>query len=234
MGRMPAKIGSVPFAVLLASFANPTFANPVLPGAPAPQADEVLSANVAYDRDSRTFFIGAREAAATASGGALVTFSRASDLVGRPVKFNRPIVTNLRSSGGLAALSASMPVSAAGMTSGFGMRVNPVIGGLRQHSGVDLAARAGSPIVATSDGAVKTAEWNGGYGLFVALDHGGGLQTRYGHMSRLNVSAGQRVRKGDVIGYVGSTGRSTGPHLHYEVRMNGQAVDPAPLLRSKR
>jgi murein DD-endopeptidase MepM/ murein hydrolase activator NlpD len=74
---------------------------------------------------------------------------------------------------------------------------------------------------------VAEADWRGGYGLLVALDHGGGLQTRYGHMSRLAVSPGQRVRKGDVIGYVGSTGLSTGPHVHYEMRINGQAVNPA-------
>ena len=101
------------------------------------------------------------------------------------------------------------------------------------HSGVDLAASYGSPIVATSDGVIGTASWSGGYGLLVALDHGGGPQTRYGHMSRLNVLQGQSVRKGDVIGYVGSTGMATGPHLHYEIRVNGQAINPAAHLNAK-
>lgn len=126
-----------------------------------------------------------------------------------------------------------MPVSARALTSGFGLRPHPLLGVLRTHSGVDLAASFGSPIVATSDGVVNTSGWAGGYGLLVALDHGAGLQTRYGHMSRLNVVSGQAVRKGDVIGYVGSTGMSTGPHLHYEIRVNGQAVNPAPHLRGR-
>jgi murein DD-endopeptidase MepM/ murein hydrolase activator NlpD len=132
-----------------------------------------------------------------------------------------------------AALPSLLPVSARGMTSGFGLRQHPVLGILRVHSGVDLAASWGSPIVATSDGVVNTADWAGGYGLLVALDHGGGLQTRYGHMSRLAVTPGQQVRKGEVIGYVGSTGMSTGPHLHYEIRVNGRAVNPAGHLNGR-
>ena len=91
---------------------------------------------------------------------------------------------------------------------------------------MDLAAPYGSPIVATADGVIGTAGWSGGYGLLVAISHGDGVQTRYGHLSRLNVAAGQQVRRGDVIGFVGSTGESTGPHVHYEVRVNGTAIDP--------
>ena len=79
---------------------------------------------------------------------------------------------------------------------------------------------------------VEKAEWFSGYGLYVQLDHGAALETRYGHMSRLNVASGQRVRKGDVIGYVGSTGRSTGPHLHYEVRIAGEAMNPIPYMQA--
>ncbi len=142
-----------------------------------------------------------------------------------------------RKPGSLSMLRGSVPLRASGrgatVTSGFGMREHPILGGLRAHRGVDLAAPMGSPILATSDGNVSMADWSGGYGLTVQLDHGGGLQTRYGHMSRLNVAPGQRVRKGDVIGYVGSTGLSTGPHLHYEVRVNGEAVNPVPLLKAK-
>ena len=130
----------------------------------------------------------------------------------------------------LAAIPSQMPVAARALTSGFGMRGHPLLGGRRAHSGIDLAAPAGSPIVATSDGQVSWADWAGGYGIAVAVEHGGGYQTRYAHMSRVNVAPGQQVRKGDVIGYVGSTGLSTGPHLHYEVRVNGQAVNPVPML----
>ena len=128
------------------------------------------------------------------------------------------------------AITTSMPLIRSALTSGFGVRTDPMMGGQRMHSGIDLAAPAGSPILATSDGIVSQAGWRGGYGLFVALEHSGGLQTRYGHMSGVTVTPGQAVRKGDIIGYVGSTGRSTGPHLHYEMRIDGVAV--RPLLKS--
>lgn len=114
------------------------------------------------------------------------------------------------------------------MTSAFGLRVHPLTGGARHHRGIDLAASTGTPIRATADGSVSTSGWAGGYGLLVAIDHAGGVQTRYGHMSRLNVLPGQQVRQGEVIGFVGSTGASTGPHVHYEVRRNGRAIDPLP------
>lgn len=131
------------------------------------------------------------------------------------------------------SMPSALPVAARAITSGFGLRQHPLLGTWRAHSGLDLAAPYGSPIVATSDGVVSTAAWQGGYGLLVTLDHGGGVQTRYGHMSRLNVVAGQQIRKGGVIGYVGSTGMSTGPHLHYEIRMNGRAINPAPHLHER-
>lgn len=133
---------------------------------------------------------------------------------------------------GIASVSipSRNPLQAEVMTSGFGMREHPVLGGRRAHTGVDLAAPVGTPVYATADGVVSKAAWFGGYGLFISLEHGGALQTRYGHMSRLNVAEGQTVRKGEVIGYVGSTGRSTGPHLHYEVRVDGTAVNPVPYM----
>lgn len=130
------------------------------------------------------------------------------------------------------SIPSLIPVEGVKLTSDFGMRWHPVLGGRRAHKGVDLAAPAGTPIRASADGMVERADWFSGYGLFVALEHGGDIETRYGHMSRLNVAAGQRVRKGDIIGYVGSTGRSTGPHLHYEVRIAGEAVNPMPYLQS--
>lgn len=130
------------------------------------------------------------------------------------------------------SIPSLVPVEGVKLTSDFGMRWHPVLGGRRAHKGVDLAAPAGTPIRASADGVVERADWFAGYGLYVALEHGGQIETRYGHMSRLNVAAGQSVRKGDVIGYVGSTGRSTGPHLHYEVRIAGEAVNPVPYLQS--
>jgi murein DD-endopeptidase MepM/ murein hydrolase activator NlpD len=126
------------------------------------------------------------------------------------------------------------PLESDTMTSSFGMREHPILGGRRAHTGVDLAAPVGTPIHATADGVVSKAAWFGGYGLYISIEHGGELQTRYGHMSRLNVAEGQTVHKGDVIGFVGTTGRSTGPHLHYEVRVDGQAVNPVPYMQGDR
>lgn len=112
------------------------------------------------------------------------------------------------------------------MSSGFGMRRHPILGYRRMHSGVDFSARYGTPIVAVSDGRVSAAGRMGGCGIAVRLSHGNGLSTRYCHMSRMAVNSGQQVRRGQVIGYVGSTGLSTGAHLHYEMYRNGRAVDP--------
>ena len=125
-----------------------------------------------------------------------------------------------------------IPVDGYRTTSEYGMREHPILGGRRAHKGIDLATAVGTPIHAAADGVVARADWFGGYGLYVQLEHGGAMETRYGHMSHLNVAAGQRVHKGDVIGYVGTTGHSTGPHLHYEVRVNGEAVNPMPYMQS--
>ena len=115
------------------------------------------------------------------------------------------------------------------MTSGFGMRRHPILGYARMHAGIDFAAGYGAPIYATSDGLVNFAGRHGGHGNYVRLDHGGGIGTGYGHMSRIAVSPGMRVRRGQVIGYVGSTGLSTGPHLHYELYRGGRAVNPGSV-----
>lgn len=122
------------------------------------------------------------------------------------------------------------PVQGYRLSSAFGNREHPILGGVRMHEGVDLAVPRGTPIYAPADGLVEMAKRFGSYGNFIKIEHGGEMETRYGHLSAFNVTAGQYVHKGDVIGYVGSTGRATGPHLHYEVRINGQAVDPMPYL----
>ncbi len=115
------------------------------------------------------------------------------------------------------------------ITSRFGMRRHPILGYVRRHAGMDFHASYGQPIVAVSDGVVASAGRAGGCGNAVKLSHAAGLATRYCHMSRMAVSAGQSVRRGQVIGYVGTTGLSTGPHLHYEMYRNGQAIDPASV-----
>jgi len=112
------------------------------------------------------------------------------------------------------------------VTSGYGQRFHPILGYARMHAGVDFGAAWGSPIIATAAGVVSFAGYHGGHGNYVRLEHGGGLGTGYGHMSRIAVTPGERVRAGEIIGYVGSTGLSTGPHLHYEMYRNGQTVNP--------
>ena len=119
-----------------------------------------------------------------------------------------------------------MPVVGGHITSGFGLRRHPILGYSRLHAGIDFGAVYGSPIYAVSDGTVSFAGWHGGHGNFVKLAHGGGFGTGYGHMSRIAVSPGMQVRAGQVIGYVGSTGVSTGPHLHYELYRGGLPVNP--------
>jgi murein DD-endopeptidase MepM/ murein hydrolase activator NlpD len=117
------------------------------------------------------------------------------------------------------------------ITSGFGYRTDPVTGGTSFHSGIDIGASCGTPIKAAGTGVILSAGWNsGGYGNMTLINHGGGLSTLYGHQSSIIVSAGQSVNQGQVIGYVGSTGKSTGCHLHFEVRVNGTPVDPTGYL----
>ena len=138
---------------------------------------------------------------------------------------SKPVSAALR-----VAVPSRMPLENTRLTSDFGMRTHPVLGGRSNHKGVDLSAPTGTPIYATADGFVSKAEWYSSYGNYVSIEHGAELQTRYAHMSRIAVAPGSRVKKGEIIGYVGSTGRSTGPHLHYEVRIGGEAVNPIPYM----
>jgi len=128
------------------------------------------------------------------------------------------------------SVPSGMPVQGALLTSDYGMRTHPILGGRRNHKGLDLASPTGTPVYATADGVVGKAEWFSSYGNYIQIEHGGEMETRYAHLSGYNVVAGQQVHKGDLIGYVGTTGRSTGPHLHYEVRVAGEAVDPRPYM----
>jgi murein DD-endopeptidase MepM/ murein hydrolase activator NlpD len=128
------------------------------------------------------------------------------------------------------AIPSSNPVELMALSSNFGPRRSPIRGASRNHKGMDIPGPVGTPIYATADGTIGRAQWVSGYGKYVEIEHGNAIETRYGHMSALNVSSGQRVRKGDIIGYMGSTGRSTGSHLHYEVRVGGEAVNPAAFL----
>lgn len=128
------------------------------------------------------------------------------------------------------SIPSRMPLENASLTSSFGMRTHPVLGGRRAHKGIDLAAPTGTPVYATADGLVQMAQWYSSYGNYIQIGHGNDMETRYAHLSRIVATEGSWVKKGDLIGYVGSTGRSTGPHLHYEIRIAGVAVDPIPYM----
>jgi len=130
----------------------------------------------------------------------------------------------------LAAIPAIQPVSNKDLrhvASGFGYRIDPVYKVTKFHAGLDFTASQGTPIYATANGVVKEADYNaGGYGNHVIINHGYGYETLYGHMYRIKARVGQKIKRGEVIGYVGNTGKSTGPHCHYEVHKSGQPVDP--------
>jgi len=133
---------------------------------------------------------------------------------------------------GLDGIPQVMPADINSISSGFGYRRDPFSGGGAMHSGLDFRAPYGSPIHAAADGEVVFAGWKSGYGKVVEINHGSGMITRYAHMSRWNARVGQAVIAGEVIGAIGSTGRSTGPHLHFEVRINDRAVNPRPFLET--
>jgi murein DD-endopeptidase MepM/ murein hydrolase activator NlpD len=130
----------------------------------------------------------------------------------------------------LVSIPAFAPVANYSLTSGFGYRYDPFNGGAAMHAGLDMAGSQGEPIYAAAAGVVGTAGRSGGYGNLVELEHGRGMATRYGHLSKILVQPGETVKQGQLIGRMGSTGRSTGTHLHYEVRIDGRAVNPRPYL----
>ncbi len=137
----------------------------------------------------------------------------------------------------IAAFKApfSMPLNTTfRYTSGFGGRDDPFGRGHRQHEGQDLAGSYGAPILATADGVVTYAGWESGYGRLIKIKHAFGLETRYGHLSQIRVSVGDRVSRGDRIGDMGNSGRSTGTHLHYEIRVNGNAINPMTFIKAAR
>jgi murein DD-endopeptidase MepM/ murein hydrolase activator NlpD len=117
------------------------------------------------------------------------------------------------------------------MSSGYGMRFHPISGKRKAHLGVDYAAPTGTPVRTVGDGRVRFAGWQGGYGKVVFVEHSNGQSTVYAHLSRIDVRVGQSLDKGDRIGAVGSTGASTGPHLHFEFRVNGRHQDPLAMVR---
>ena len=163
-----------------------------------------------------------------------LTVLRASALTGvTSIALSSPPVRNATTADWmrLAELPNLWPVEGM-ITASFGERIDPFNGEGAFHSGIDISAGVGHPVIAAADGIVTMAETAGGYGRLVQINHSHGVSTRYGHLSAFGVSSGQRVHRGDIIGYVGVSGRSTGPHLHYEVRINNAPVNPYKYLRT--
>ncbi len=170
-----------------------------------------------------------------AVGGPFLPFARPpEDPFARQLHRVKTAATEVENlSRGLISLPVRKPISRpSDVTSTFGMRVDPFVRQLAMHTGVDFKGEPGDPVRASAGGKVTEAGRNGGYGLMVEIDHGNGLVTRYAHLSGIEVSEGASVKPGQLIGRVGTTGRSTGPHLHFEVRLNGDAIDPQKYLRA--
>ncbi|WP_367305108.1 peptidoglycan DD-metalloendopeptidase family protein [Sphingomonas tagetis] len=130
------------------------------------------------------------------------------------------------------AIPSMQPVDNVKLTSSFGVRADPFHGSAAMHAGVDIPGPQGTPVYATADGVIGRSGRFGGYGNLIAINHGKGIETRYGHLSKILVASNTRVRRGQLIGLMGSTGRSTGSHLHYEVRIDGAAVNPMPFMQN--
>lgn len=159
-----------------------------------------------------------------------MTFGVLSDLLGSMASRLDIMRSGVQRRQALAAATPSIWPVSGWLSSPYGNRRDPFTGGPDFHPGLDISADYGQPVHATADGRIAVAERSGSYGNLVEIDHGYGIVTRYGHLSRFRATAGQQVHRGDVIGYVGSTGRSTSAHLHYEILLNGKLTNPLKLL----
>ncbi|MDM8011582.1 MAG: M23 family metallopeptidase [Parasphingorhabdus sp.] len=169
-----------------------------------------------------------------AMGGPLIPFFRGKDQHLHPTleRLNLALQRMDALERTLIAIPSGKPSSTGMITSSYGYRRDPFTGGGAMHSGIDFKGPKGQPILAAAGGRVTHAGWKSGYGKAVEITHGNGLMTRYAHLSRIDVAAGQRIEQGIQLGAMGSTGRSTGTHLHFEVRLNGRAINPRPFLEA--
>jgi murein DD-endopeptidase MepM/ murein hydrolase activator NlpD len=158
------------------------------------------------------------------------TFGVLRDALGRLELGLRNVRTDVERREALAAATPSIWPTVGWVSSWFGHRQDPFTGDGGQHSALDISTDKGRPVVATADGVIESAEWNGNYGNLLVIDHGFGIKTRYGHLAGFAAKTGSRVSRGDLVGYVGATGRATGPHLHYEILANGQLINPSWYL----
>ena len=197
-----------------------------------PQAERAISR---LPERVRSRAMGGGSSMTSVVGGAFSdkTFGVLRDMLGLMEAQLASVRTDVDRRQALVAATPSMWPIAGWISSGFGNRTDPFNGGVDFHPGLDISATHGTPIHAPANGTIEAAGYNGNYGNMVVIDHGFGLVTRYGHLHRFAVGPSQQIRRGDVIGYVGSTGRSTSPHLHYEVLVNGQLTDPLRLLAGR-
>jgi murein DD-endopeptidase MepM/ murein hydrolase activator NlpD len=175
-----------------------------------------------------------RSVLATAFGSPEDTFGLLRDLLGRLEESLQSVRNDVERQQTLAAATPSIWPAHGWLTATFGDRNDPFTGEPGYHQGLDISTEKGKPVYATANGVVESAAYNGAYGNMIEIDHGFGLKTRYGHLSRFGVRGGQRVARGEVIGYVGATGRVTGAHLHYEILANGRSLNPLQLLTTPR
>ena len=157
-------------------------------------------------------------------------FAPLRDALGRLELGLRSVRSDVERRQALAAATPSIWPTVGWLSSRFGYRADPFTGSQGLHPGLDISTDKGRPVVATADGVVESAGWNGNYGNLLVIDHGFGVKTRYGHLASFVAKAGSRVQRGDLVGYVGATGRTTGAHLHYEILANGQLIDPFGFL----
>lgn len=214
------KLAATACSAILVSAASPAFANAANSATASADMVEPLRETQGDVVDTSDRRFKSLFASWTALERTSPTLGTGADLTAYSAPFAQPAVS----------VPSRMPLEGAQLTSSYGMRTHPVLGGRRKHTGIDLAAPTGTPVYATADGVIGRADWYSSYGLYISINHGAAMETRYAHLSRLAVAAGDNVKKGDLIGYVGSTGRSTGPHLHYEVRVEGLAVNPIPYM----
>jgi murein DD-endopeptidase MepM/ murein hydrolase activator NlpD len=190
------------------------------------QAQDSLRQQAAAEVATQNDLLGQLQSRKAEFQGQIVALQRQSDALASQLRGRQSGQVLVPSGHGVLAV----PIPGAPITSGFGPRVHPIYGDVRMHTGIDFGASAGTPIRAAADGVVVSAGPLGGYGNATVIDHGNGLATLYGHQSRIAVSPGQRISRGQIIGYVGCTGLCTGPHLHFEVRVQGTPVDPMQYL----
>lgn len=162
------------------------------------------------------------------------TFGTLKEVLSRLASRLELVKTGVERRAALAAATPTIWPAHGDLSASYGTREDPFNGGLAHHSGIDISTDKGSPVYATAAGTVESARWNGDYGNMVVIDHGFGLVTRYGHLAGFAVQPGATVERGTIIGYVGATGRATGPHLHYELLVNGQLTNPLPTLTATR